>query len=129
MLNMKLRLVVLVTCIAATIANIPFPKRVMHLGIRERRECISSDEIFSMHPARHDGHEELRKRSASLYPFVKLRAPKSELLCPLPAASGYPLRGCSDEFASSTGAGSEKNLLEILRDFQPTSFQRTRART
>lgn len=36
----KLRLVVLVTCIAATIASIPFPKRVMHLGIRERDESV-----------------------------------------------------------------------------------------
>lgn len=94
-----------VTCIAALIANISFPEQVMEF---ERRECISSDEIFPMHSTRHDGHEELRKRSARLYPFVKLGAPKSELLCPFPAASGYPLRDCSDEFASSTGAGSEK---------------------
>lgn len=35
--DVKLRLVVLVTCIAATIANISFPKQVMHLGIRETR--------------------------------------------------------------------------------------------
>lgn len=101
----------------------------MYLGIGERREYILLDEIFSMHLVRHDEHEESRKRSASLYPFVKLGAPKSELLCPLPVASGYPPWGLYGEFASSTGTDSEKKLLEILRDFQPTSFERTCART
>lgn len=36
-----------------------------------------------MHPVRYGGHEESRKRSASLYPLAKVCAPKSELLCPL----------------------------------------------
>lgn len=59
----------------------------------------------------------------ALYPFAKLGAPKSELLCPLPVASGYPPRDLYDEFASSTGADSEKKFVRNSEGFSADKFR------
>lgn len=118
---------IFVICITATRSRISFLSSVLCILELERREYyyISDDEIFSMHPVRHDEHEESRKRSASLYPFAKLRAPKSELLYPLPAASPLDIRpeGLYGEFASSTGAGSEKKFVRNSEGFSADKFR------
>lgn len=114
------------------IANIFSSKRIIHLGIVETRVYIHISCPTKYSRCIPCGTTSMKNRGnevQALYPFAKLGAPKSELLCPLPVASGYPPRGLYDEFASSTGVIVKKNLLEILKDFQPTSFERTCART
>jgi len=87
------------------------PRRKLRVlrNFRGRRECISS-RVFPMHPARHDEHEESRKRSASLYPLAKLRTLGITALAPNSSIWISALRGCSSEFASNAGAGGVKKI-------------------